>query len=383
MKQTELRTLKLNQTVKVRLQSSTTTSTTLPVDELTITINEIMYNPSASQGPDDRFEYIELYNYGSTPIDLKGWILMDSGSDAETLESFNNTATVVPSHGYAIVTDEDSNLTLTPGFIRLSTGDGSICTSGLSNAGEQLRLYDPYGREIDSIEYLPSWGGNGNGMSLEKRQPEEENEQYNWGESRITYGTPGERNSVYGYSSQSGVSTTSTTTTTTMEGCVDGTALGECSFNKPKYCFDGILVLRCSKCGCPHEYDCVEDECVKKTNQTTEKDIEKEAEAKNTYEPQMHAVGEETMAEKPVEVRKKNAEPPGKTTTTLRQEEDPAKSTTTLPLEDARETQSILSGYSVLSKAADPKVAGTITLSLILGVYLLKKRRPSGGEAGT
>lgn len=332
-----------------------------------------MYNPSSKQGPDDSLEYVELHNYGTEPIDLKGWVLMDSGSDAEVLAGFNNTTTVLPSRGYAVVTDEDSNLTLLPGSIRLSTGDGSICTSGLSNSGEQLKLYDPYGREIDSIEYLPSWGGNGNNMSLEKRQPEEENEQYNWGESRITYGTPGERNSIYGQTSESITTTKASTTTTTVEACSDGTPLGECSPNKPKYCFDGILVLRCSKCGCVRGYDCIKDECVKKTNQSTEEEIEKEEEAEKAAEPQTQAMEEETKIEPQIKASKqKDTSRP--TSTVRQQEEDPAETTTPLPSEDARETQSLLTGYPILSKAASPKAAGTITLSLLLGIYLLKKR---------
>ena len=42
-----------------------------------IIINEIMYNPSGSLGPDDKYEYVELYNRGSTPVDLSGWVLRD------------------------------------------------------------------------------------------------------------------------------------------------------------------------------------------------------------------------------------------------------------------------------------------------------------------
>ncbi|MCK4589631.1 MAG: FG-GAP repeat protein [Nanoarchaeota archaeon] len=44
--------------------------------------------------------------------------------------------------------------------------------------------------------------------------------------------------------------------------CLDGTFYGECSFDIPKYCADGVLIDRCSVCGCLEGFECEEDKCV-------------------------------------------------------------------------------------------------------------------------
>jgi len=44
--------------------------------------------------------------------------------------------------------------------------------------------------------------------------------------------------------------------------CGDGTLFGECSVNKPYFCFNGILVENVSKCGCPKVLEKIEEECV-------------------------------------------------------------------------------------------------------------------------
>lgn len=43
------------------------------------------------------------------------------------------------------------------------------------------------------------------------------------------------------------------------EACSDGTAYLECSNTKPKYCDDGVLVNKCSVCGCDSNYECQSD----------------------------------------------------------------------------------------------------------------------------
>lgn len=330
-----------------------------------------MYNPGSGQGPDGGYEYIELYNYGSKSIDLKSWILSDDGPDVETLVGFNNSPTVVPPYGYAVITDEDSLVEVPAAAVHLSTGDSSICTSGLSNTGESIKLFDTFGREVDSLEYLP-WGANGNGMSLEKKMPEEENEEYNWGESLIFGGTPGERNSIYGvtYSTTSSSSSRATTTTTMYEKCNDGTKFGECSKNKSKYCFDGVLVFRCSKCGCPKNYECVKDECVKKTNKSkTNENIGNQDDGEPAKENKKSVVSEESRE---LNSQKSSESKIEKTEYPLGEEPldnaKPAKKNST-------EEYFGLTGSAILSKASTPKAAGTIALSVLFGAYLLIKKR--------
>ena len=40
-----------------------------------IVFNEIHYNPASSQGDDTAYEFLELYNYGSSDVDISGWTL--------------------------------------------------------------------------------------------------------------------------------------------------------------------------------------------------------------------------------------------------------------------------------------------------------------------
>ena len=337
-----------------------------------------MYDPSPSQGPDGTYEYLELYNYGTQPIDLNGWSLSDGGSDTEKLTGFNQTTTLIPPEGYAVVTDEDSLVKIHFAAAHLSTGDSSICTSGLSNNGEPIRLFDQFGREIDYIAYSPTWGGRGNGKSLEKRIPEEENEEYNWGESSFDDGTPGERNSIHGVAesttttAQSTSTTASTTSTTTIERCSDGTILGECSKNKPYYCFDGMLVIRCTKCGCRRGFECVNDECVEQATAAPSNGTPQQPEKNPTQETQQTNKTKQQPKEPAVESKQQPAEHPSETS-----EKNQTK---------AADDRSPLAGNSILSKASSPKAAATITLSVLFGVYLLnrksrqdRKQKPPGG----
>ena len=38
-----------------------------------VVINEIHYNPASSQGSDNDYEFMELYNHGATDIDMSGY----------------------------------------------------------------------------------------------------------------------------------------------------------------------------------------------------------------------------------------------------------------------------------------------------------------------
>ncbi|MBM3309725.1 MAG: lamin tail domain-containing protein, partial [Candidatus Altiarchaeales archaeon] len=317
----------------------------------------------------DQYEYLEVYNYGPRALNLSSWLLSDGGSDVESLRGFNNSQTLIPPAGFAVITDEDSLLSLQSNVTHLSTGDGSLCTSGLSNTGETITLYDPFGREVDQLEYSSSWGGNGNDRSLEKINPEDENEAYNWGESTTSGGTPGGENSVIGVDvATSGVSTAVIATTSTLAAkCSDGTKLGACSKNRPMYCFDGILVLRCSKCGCPRNHECVEERCEKKTQ---DKKTNTTAETKEESEPD---VKNDTPAFKNNTLKK--IIPIEKTL----EDEKPGAVDSVGEEFNATERQGeyfeSFTGSAFYAKASNPKALATIAFSMLFGVYILRKKR--------
>ena len=80
--------------------------------------------------------------------------------------------------------------------VRLRVDDTAI-GGGLSNAGETLTLQIPgaNGQVVDSVTYSDSWGGDGNGFSLERIDAEDESDSAgNWSESIRAGGTPGFKN---------------------------------------------------------------------------------------------------------------------------------------------------------------------------------------------
>ncbi len=154
-----------------------------------IVINEIMADPTPVVGLPDR-EYLELYNSGTTPVNLKNWVLA-LGSRQKTLPDFSIAAA-----GFLLLT--------APGGARdLQLFGPVIEISGflLNNAGLTLSLYDPGKRLADQIAYAPSLHKKGyeeGGHSLERIDPERLCGQINnWATSLSAKGgTPGTENSV-------------------------------------------------------------------------------------------------------------------------------------------------------------------------------------------
>lgn len=58
---------------------------------------------------------------------------------------------------------------------------------------------------------------------------------------------------------ESKTTTTISFTAGEVSCCSDGTAYGSCSTTKPKYCDNGVLVDKCSTCGCSSGYECQSD----------------------------------------------------------------------------------------------------------------------------
>ena len=336
-----------------------------------------MYNPSSSQGADSYYEYIELYNYGQHPLDLKNWLISDDGSDVENLTGFSNSSTLLQPGGYAVITDEDSLLDVPSTALHLSTGDNTLCTNGISNIGETITLSDSSVRDVDSLSYLPTWGGNGNGKSIEKKIPDEENEQYNWGESLVFGGTPGIENSVTDdrQTSSSPTTTTtkrSTTTTTIVRRCSDGTKFDACSRSKPKYCSDGVLVSNCSLCGCSSGYICVNDACVKKPKNESKTSTKKQT----TTKPES-VTSKKNPPEKEDDKHLLQGDglDDGSSAWFDGEESEGAVKQDTHNLSAKAGQGNGLTSAAIFSTAKNPKTAATIALSVIGGGYILHKKR--------
>ena len=148
-----------------------------------VVINEIMYAPHSPEP-----EWIELYNTDSVAIDLTNWQIFT------TSKSGVIPAISIAAGGYLVVTKDSLELiTLRPGNYPIA----QMPLPDLNNAGSELILRNASLQTVDSLDYLPSWGGS-SGSSLERRNVlKSSTDPTNWGTSQATSGaTPGARNSI-------------------------------------------------------------------------------------------------------------------------------------------------------------------------------------------
>jgi hypothetical protein len=113
-----------------------------------VKVNEVEYDP-VQPGDEAAFEWLELYNAGSEPVDLAGWTLSDN-SESDVLPSL-----VLGARSYAVVAASEAFRDGHPAVSSpvVVVEDGRI-GSGLANKGDHVLLYDPSGRLADGV----SWG---------------------------------------------------------------------------------------------------------------------------------------------------------------------------------------------------------------------------------
>ncbi len=169
-----------------------------------IEITEIMYDPSSDMGSDSDLEWIELYNSGTEAVSLSeyslnGYNLPESyahallpsqylviakelvdGLDKDVLsfESFYGNAD-------GVWDEMDVNLSAifqVINFHSLSLGNKGG-TINLNHSSSSLAVFDI------AVSYVNSYGGKGNGHSLELVNGQ-------WLDSRELYGTPGRKNTA-------------------------------------------------------------------------------------------------------------------------------------------------------------------------------------------
>lgn len=180
---------KINFAVDERSSNNTTFIKITVSDKLAlhgeIVINEIMYAPLG-----DEPEWIELYNNSERSINLKNW---RAGDKTATVLISATDYELTPSE-YLVISKETVITELHNITSRLLIR--SLPT--LSNSGDDVLVSDLYGRIMDSVKYLPSWGGNSGGRSLERKSADTiALNQSNWGSSTsINRSTPGRVNSI-------------------------------------------------------------------------------------------------------------------------------------------------------------------------------------------
>jgi len=137
-----------------------------------VKVNEVMYDPS-QPGDEAPWEWLELYNAASEPVDLAGWTLSDN-SETDKLPSL-----MLGPHGYAVIAASERFRDSYPAFggAVLTLGDGRI-GNGLANKGDHVLLYDPTGRLADGVSWgddasvlAPAVGAVAPGHSIERSPP--------------------------------------------------------------------------------------------------------------------------------------------------------------------------------------------------------------------
>lgn len=151
--------------------SAALTATSTPPAPLSVVINEVAWSGTAVSSSD---EWMELYNPGSTCINLTGWKLTaDSGQPNIALSG------VIAAGGYFLLeraTDKDD----TP---ISDIVEDQMYSGALSNTGDKLRLLNPNGIQIDTANIDGgAWpaGSTVNNRSMERYRPNALDAANNW-----------------------------------------------------------------------------------------------------------------------------------------------------------------------------------------------------------
>lgn len=157
---------------------------TKPVARLAIT--EINYHSDDDFDADD---WLEIHNPGDTPVDLGGWVIRDRQDDV---------VCALP----AVVLDPGTYRIIARSFVKFQWAHPTLrepiatMPFGLGNGGDLIRLFDPWGVEVENIAYGDSapWPetADGTGSTLQRIRPDAPGgAAESWVASKERGGTPG------------------------------------------------------------------------------------------------------------------------------------------------------------------------------------------------
>ena len=138
-----------------------------------IRITEVMFDPVGAERTD---EFVELFNAGTTAVNLEGWFIGDSVS-VDLLVSLPGFGFTLQPEQFAVILDPDyiadSSLTyegiIPTTALRLTFETATFGSNGLSNsAPETVVLLNALSDTIDAYRYSTD---NSPGFSDERRNP--------------------------------------------------------------------------------------------------------------------------------------------------------------------------------------------------------------------
>jgi parallel beta-helix repeat protein len=171
-----------------------------------LVINEIMHKDISK---DSLLDWIELYNPAVAPVSISRWIVSDENSNKTFRFPYG---TAIDSGGYVIVCRDTSSFKKAYPSVKGIIGN---CSFGLG-ASDRIILSDSGGAEITSMRYKSEtpWfvEADGKGPSLELIDPGKVNHlAINWGASKNSGGTPGDKNSIFDAYVKPGISAANAT----------------------------------------------------------------------------------------------------------------------------------------------------------------------------
>jgi len=190
-----------------------------------VVINEVMANPrgtdSHSHYPEDRNEFVELYNLSDDTVDLQGWSLTDF-DDVDSLRAWTDTmiryscphvrigTTRLPPHSFGVILDPEYTDTVPEGgyvqpyrfpdmVLVLRVGNTTI-GNGLA-AGDTLMLWSSGSTDSSTFGDWPGGPADaGDGISWERVSPDAPDAESTWFRCTDPAGcTPGRANSITTY----------------------------------------------------------------------------------------------------------------------------------------------------------------------------------------
>ena len=152
------------------------------VSSYDLIITEVMANPKA----ETTGEFVEIYNAGTSAVDLAGLVLTD-GDDTDTLTALDGGSTVLGAGEYAVIVDTDyaDDYALASGVIVVSVGDSRI-GNGLTTS-DKIDLFESDGSTRISAFSYPS--DPGDGVSLELYDLDTGDAAGNWRDSQCATGS--------------------------------------------------------------------------------------------------------------------------------------------------------------------------------------------------
>ena len=174
-----------------------------------LSLNEIMFEPAADRydGRADQVEFIELVNTSGRRLSLTSLMrtrAVDEHGDADTLWLGRDYASAPPG-AYVVVSDDDSSA-LRNAFPASGFEADAVFVRApgltLPNGGDQIRIHNRLGDEIEAVMYLPEWHHPdvtvSRGMSLERIDlAAPADDAASWSTSAAPDGaTPGAQNSL-------------------------------------------------------------------------------------------------------------------------------------------------------------------------------------------